>query len=56
MKITLYIDDFKDIKDYYQGKYQTLNCFDLMLKSQFDIKDTEDIDSIDIEVDDIKTF
>ena len=54
MKVTIYRDDFKELKDYYEGKYQTLHCFDLMLMSEFGIKDTEDIDSIDVAVDDIK--
>ena len=58
MKITLHRNDFIEIKDYYNGQYQTLNTFDLMLKSQFNINDTDDIDSIDVDIDTdtIKTF
>ena len=53
MKITLHRDDFKDVKDYVNGKYQSVNLFDEMLKSQFNIKNTEDvyIDSIEVDVD-----
>ena len=54
--ITIYRDDFKDIKDHIDGEYKTINCFDLMLMSQFNIKDTDDIDSIDIKVNWIKNY
>ena len=58
MKITLYRGDFIDFKDIIDGKYQTINSFDLMLSHQFNIKDTDDIDSIDvdIDIDSVKTF
>ncbi len=58
MKITMYRDDFVEIKGTINGEYKTISSFDLMLKSQFNIKDTKDIDNIDIEVniDTLKTF
>jgi len=56
MSITIYRGDFIDIKDHIDGEYKTINCFDLMLRSQFNIKDTDDIDSIDIQVSGIKTY
>ena len=56
MKIIIYRDNFKQIKDHYQSKIYKINCFDYMLKNQFHIKDTEDINSIEIEVDNIKTY
>ena len=58
MKITLYKGDFIDYKDYINGEYKTINCFELMLSHQFNIKNVDDIDSIDVEIDTdtIKTF
>tara|TARA_R100001015_G_C4632564_1_gene196283 strand:+ start:3649 stop:3813 length:165 start_codon:yes stop_codon:yes gene_type:complete len=54
----MYRDDFVEIKGTINGEYKTISSFDLMLKSQFNIKDTKDIDNIDIEVniDTLKTF
>ena len=58
MTITLYRADFIDIKDTIDGEYKSISSFDLMLKSQFNIKDTDDIDNIDVDVDidTLKTF
>ena len=56
MIVTIHRGDFIDIKDHIDGEYKTINCFDLMLRSQFNIKNTDDIDSIDIQVSGIKTY
>ena len=43
MTITLYRADFIEIKDTIDGEYKSISSFDLMLKSQFNIKDTREM-------------